>query len=172
MTTERGWSSVTMASLAERAGVSRQTVYNDIGTRSALAEAMVLDELQRFLALVDEAFAADPDDAVAATQNAVRSVLKYAESSELVRVIFDPLHEGRTELLPPLTTESSLLYSGAKVSLAKHLDPHLKHLSAAQREAVVDTVVRTTVSHVVQPSGTPRQTAAGLSWVVQLAVRL
>src|SRR4051794_26638863 len=31
-TTEQGWSQVTMARLAEAVGVSRQTVYNEIGT--------------------------------------------------------------------------------------------------------------------------------------------
>jgi AcrR family transcriptional regulator len=41
LTTETGWSEVTMARLAERVGVSRQTVYNEIGSKPALAEAMI-----------------------------------------------------------------------------------------------------------------------------------
>ena len=36
LTTESGWSAVTMARLAERVGVSRQTVYNEIGTKPAV----------------------------------------------------------------------------------------------------------------------------------------
>ena len=44
MTAEVGWSGVTMAALAERVGVSRQTVYNEWGSRDRLAEAMVLRE--------------------------------------------------------------------------------------------------------------------------------
>ncbi len=45
LTAETGWSQVTMAKLADEVGVSRQTVYNEIGTKSGLAEAMILREL-------------------------------------------------------------------------------------------------------------------------------
>ena len=44
LTSEVGWSQVTMARIAERVGVSRQTVYNEIGTKVHLAEAMILSE--------------------------------------------------------------------------------------------------------------------------------
>ena len=50
MTTSSGWAAVTMARLAEAVGVSRQTVYNEVGSKPALAEAMVLEELARTLA--------------------------------------------------------------------------------------------------------------------------
>ena len=62
LTTTQGWAHVTMSRLAERVGVSRQTVYNEIGTKPALAEAMILAELDRFLAAVESAFDRHPDD--------------------------------------------------------------------------------------------------------------
>ena len=52
MTTSSGWAAVTMARLADAVGVSRQTVYNEVGSKPALAEAMVLEELTRFLGVV------------------------------------------------------------------------------------------------------------------------
>ena len=42
LTTETGWAQVTMGALADAVGVSRQTVYNEIGTKPRLAEAMIL----------------------------------------------------------------------------------------------------------------------------------
>ena len=45
-----------MARLAEEVGVSRQTVYNEVGTKPGLAEAMILSELDRFLGVVNRAF--------------------------------------------------------------------------------------------------------------------
>ncbi len=42
VTSEKGWAKVTMGLLADRVGVSRQTVYNEIGSKPALAEADVL----------------------------------------------------------------------------------------------------------------------------------
>ena len=57
---EEGWARVTMARLADEVGVSRQTVYNEIGTKSDLAEAVVLRELDRFLAGVVRSFDENP----------------------------------------------------------------------------------------------------------------
>ena len=34
LTAQIGWSQVTMARLAQEVGVSRQTVYNEVGTKS------------------------------------------------------------------------------------------------------------------------------------------
>ena len=42
LTTASGWAQLTMAQLADLVGVSRQTVYNEIGGKPQLAEAMVL----------------------------------------------------------------------------------------------------------------------------------
>ena len=44
-TAANGWAELTMAKLADLVGVSRQTVYNEIGGKPQLAEAMVLREL-------------------------------------------------------------------------------------------------------------------------------
>lgn len=38
--TRRDWSSITLAAVAEAAGVSRQTIYNEFGSRQALPRAM------------------------------------------------------------------------------------------------------------------------------------
>src|SRR5690242_14631831 len=75
LTCEVGWANVTMGKLADRVGVSRQTVYNEMGSKPALAEAMVLRELATFLAAVDRAFDQHPDDLVDAIRAAVNEVL-------------------------------------------------------------------------------------------------
>ena len=46
VTTERGWAKVTMSRLADDVGVSRQTVYNEVGSKNDLAEAMVDEEVE------------------------------------------------------------------------------------------------------------------------------
>ena len=57
ITSEQGWSAITMSRLGEAAGVSRQSVYNEFGTKQQVAEALVARELQRFLAAVDAGLA-------------------------------------------------------------------------------------------------------------------
>ena len=73
LTTAEGWASVTMSRLADIVGVSRQTVYNEIGTKPALAEAMILNELALFLDEVDQAFTAHPDDLIEAIRRSANS---------------------------------------------------------------------------------------------------
>ena len=102
-----------MARLADAVGVSRQTVYNEVGSKPALAEAMVLEELARFLAVVEQAFDAEPDDLTRAIERSVRDVLTYARANTLLHAVVSATHGADTELLPLLTTNAgSLLERG------------------------------------------------------------
>ena len=113
LTSEVGWAAVTMAALAARVGVSRQTVYNEVGSKPALGEAMVLRELERFLGVVGEAFDDHPRDLDAAVRAAVRAVLDLAADSALLRALATFTHGGDTELMPLLTTRSDVLVDAA-----------------------------------------------------------
>ncbi|SMQ18789.1 transcriptional regulator, TetR family [Streptomyces sp. Ag82_O1-12] len=65
----RPWSAVRMVDVAAAAGVSRQTLYNEFGSKDGLARALVRREADGFLAGVDRALAghSDPRDRLAAT---------------------------------------------------------------------------------------------------------
>ncbi|WP_086861090.1 TetR/AcrR family transcriptional regulator [Amycolatopsis lexingtonensis] len=165
LTARSGWPSVTMARLAELVGVSRQTVYNEIGSKSALAEAMVAHELDRFLTVVDAAFEHHPDDLIEAFYEAVRSVLELAEDNVLLRAIVSASHGAAPELLPLLTTDAGALLARAKVVLAERVRPYRLPLADDQVDVVIDLVVRAVLSHVMQPSDTPARTADSLAWV-------
>lgn len=171
LTGKTGWSTVTMARLAELVGVSRQTVYNEIGSKPALAEAMVLDELDRFLAVVTEAFDTHPDDVVESIRAAVRAVLELAEDNTLLRAVVSASHGAATDLLPLLTTHADSLLATAKSTVAELVARHRLPLTADQLAAAIDLVVRTVLSHVMQPSDTPARTAAGIAWVADRVLR-
>ena len=64
-----GWTAVRMARIAESAGVSRQTVYNEFGTKHGLAEQLALRELARFLTVVRDRMAG-ADDVIAGIRSA------------------------------------------------------------------------------------------------------
>ena len=61
------WTGARMADLAARAGVSRQTLYNEFGNRDQLAAALALREAERFRALTGHAARAAPGDVGDAT---------------------------------------------------------------------------------------------------------
>lgn len=54
----RSWSTVRMVDVAADAGVSRQTLYNEFGSKEGLARALVRREVDAYLAGVDRALAA------------------------------------------------------------------------------------------------------------------
>jgi AcrR family transcriptional regulator len=165
-----GWSRVTMARLADRVGVSRQTVYNEVGGKPALAEAMILAELERFLSIVTDAFDAHPTDLVTAIEAATAGVLRLARGNDLLKAVVSATHGADTELLPLLTTHAESLLESAKAVVAERvrtydvpLDEHL--------DPAIDMVVRVVLSHVMQPSASPEQTAADLAWLASRVLR-
>jgi AcrR family transcriptional regulator len=158
VTVHSGWSSVTMAGIAEHVGVSRQTVYNEVGSKTALAEMMVLDELAGFLTVVNGAFDEHPGDPAAAIGIAVRRVLERAQDYTLLHAIVSATYGADTELLPLLTTQSEGLLDAAKDVLRGRLAPAVDGIDAHDLDAIVDVVVRVVLSHVMRPSGTPLRT--------------
>jgi AcrR family transcriptional regulator len=171
LTAEIGWSQVTMAKLAEAVGVSRQTVYNEIGSKPQLAESMILRELDRFLAIVTVAFDRNPTDLVAAIRTASQRVLEHAQDNPLLHAVVSATHGADTELLPLLTTHSESLLGVAKVVIADRIEPYEIALDRKQLEAAIDAVVRLVLSHVMQPSGTPADTADDVAWIAQRVLR-
>ena len=171
LTTDDGWAHVTMARLAEVVGGSRQTVYNEVGSKPALAEAMILRELDRFLGLVTVAFDAHPTELVEAIRAASRAVLEASQDNQLLRAIVSATHGADTELLPLLTTHAGTLLSTAKAVVVERVAPYDVGLAPAQLDAAIDMVVRVVLSHVMQPSAAPDRTADDIAWVSARVLR-
>ena len=169
MTAESGWSGVTMAALAERVGVSRQTVYNEWGSRDRLAEAMVLRELGSFLDEVDAGFDAYPGDLEAAVAEAIARVLGLARVNPLLRAIVTATHGAETELVPLLTTRADVVIAVASERVRDRLTAYAE-VSPKALEVTADILVRTVLSHVMQPGAqldaVPRTLAAAVVTLV------
>ena len=144
-----------MARLAERVGVSRQTVYNEIGTKPALAEAMILAELDRFLGGRRVRLRPAPRRPARGDPRGRGRVLELAQDNRLLHAVVSATHGADTELLPLLTTHAESLLAAAKVVVAERVAPYDVPLDAEHLEAAIDMVVRVVLSHVMQPSGTP-----------------
>jgi AcrR family transcriptional regulator len=171
LTTESGWSGVTMAAIAERVGVSRQTVYNEVGTKPGLAETMILHELDRFLGVVTRAFDDHPADLVDAIRAASVDVLELAQDNPLLHAVVSATHGADTELLPLLTTHAESLLTAAKLVVAERLAPYSIGLEGRRLDAAIDMVVRVVLSHVMQPSGSAADTADDIAWIAARVLR-
>jgi AcrR family transcriptional regulator len=151
MTAELGWSDVTMSALADRVGVSRQTIYNEWGSRDRLAEGMVLRELAAFLSEVDAGFDEHPRDLEAGIREAIRRVLALAEVNPLLRAIVTATHGAETELVPLLTTRADAVIAAARDRVREHLLSYADVRRSAV-DVTSDILVRTVLSHVMQPT--------------------
>ena len=171
LTLEVGWAGVTMGKLADRVGVSRQTVYNEVGSKPQLAEEMVLAELAKFLAVVDAAFDEHPGDLVEAIRAASRGVLELARSNALLQAVVSASYGAETELLPLLTTRNDALMLTATQTVRSRVGAYRIDLDERQLDAAIDMVVRLVLSHVVHPLGEPAATADDIAWICSRTLR-
>ena len=171
LTLEVGWAGVTMGKLADRVGVSRQTVYNEVGSKPQLAEEMVLAELAKFLAVVDEAFDEQPGNLVEAIRGASRGVLELAGRNALLQAVVSASYGAATELLPLLTTRNDALVLTATEAVRRRVTAYPIDLDDRHLDAAIDMVVRLVLSHVVHPIGTPADTADDIAWISEQTLR-
>ena len=100
------WERMPLAELASRAGVSRQTLYKEFGSKDGLAQALSAHETEIFLRELATVIESHPDDPVAGTRAAVEHTLRTGADDPLLKSILSSAR-GPSELLPLLTTRPS-----------------------------------------------------------------
>ncbi|WP_406348024.1 TetR/AcrR family transcriptional regulator [Streptomyces sp. NBC_00144] len=168
---DRDWPGVRMVDVASAAGVSRQTLYNEFGTKDGLARALVRREADRYLQGVDRALAgpaAERERMVAVAEWTVAA----ARSHPLVRALLTGCWSGRlpapgpaphraghsagpyvpaqrrADSGPPTPGEliAAVRHRAALVLAAGHLDAE-----AADLVYRCEVAVRLALSHIVAP---------------------
>jgi len=163
---EQGWRRLTMAKIADSAGVSRQTVYNEFGTKQQMAEQLIMRELETFLAIVRERFDAE-SEFVPAVRAAVEGALVTAKRNALLRSVLESDQNGDAELLP-FIVQSQWLIDRATAFLVDLVAGRFSDLPvpAERLEVALESVVRLVLSHVTRPSRSPHETADDLAFIV------
>lgn len=166
---EREWGQVSMAEVARTAGVSRQTLYKEFGSREAFAQAFVLREADRFLGDVEQAVHANRDDPGTALTAALTVFLRAAADDPFVRTITSGV--GADELLPLLTVQGEPLFVHATDRLTGVLLDGWPGVRERDARQLADIAVRLGVSYAASPSGPPERTAAAAGRVLEPFVR-
>ena len=163
---EEGWRRLTMAKIADRAGVSRQTVYNEFGTKQQMAEQLIMRELETFLAIVSEQFEAE-DEFVPAVRSAVAGALVTAQRNPLLRSVLESEQNGDADLLP-IIVQSQWLVDRASAFLVELVAGRFPELPmpADRLEVALESVVRLVLSHITRPSRSPEETADDMAFIV------
>ncbi|MEV4146341.1 TetR family transcriptional regulator [Amycolatopsis sp. NPDC049691] len=163
-----GWAAVTMGKLAGRVGVSRQTVYNELGSKAELAKALMLRETDRFVARVTDDVAAHPGDPVGGVTAAFRHTLEAARANPLLEIALGGQQGGRDDFLPLLTSQPEAVIERAVDAVAAVFARRYPgvRLTASEWAVAVEAWMRLLLSHLVQPSGSAEHAVGQMRWVI------
>lgn len=158
---ENPWRSVTLAAVAKRAGVSRQTIYNDFGSRAGLAEAYAHEVADAFCDLVDADMEANADNPRAGLEAALRTFLDGTSGDPLIRRVQDG--DAHPDLLRLVTTDSGPLLAHIADRLTIAVARVWPIADPAAGRALARTIARLGISYVAMPPETDDDVAAELA---------
>ncbi len=165
----RRWADVTMADIALAAGVSRQTLYKEFGSRDEFAQTLVMREADRFLVAVEGAVAAHLDDPASALAAAFDVFLDAAAENPLVRTIVHG--DGAEELLALFTTHGQPLVERAAERLTAVLAVSWPLVERDDAQLLSECLVRLAISYAALPAGPASMTAASIATLLGPYVR-
>jgi AcrR family transcriptional regulator len=155
------WRTARMLDVAAAAGVSRQTLYNEFGSKDALGQALAMREAQRFIEgttrFLDEIHPDAPVDAVAA---ATEWTIREASNNPLLKAV---LTDDTSELLPFLTTRGEAVIGAARANIESYWLAHWPHIDPDDVALAAETVARLTISYLVLPSDGPDGSAEAIA---------
>jgi AcrR family transcriptional regulator len=164
------WGEVKMADVAKLAGVSRQTLYNEFGSRGELAQAFVLREADLFLDAIKQAVTANRDDPVAALAAAFEVFLAAAAEDPLVRALLGG-GAGAEELLPLVTTQGEPVLARATARLSAFLQEGWPEIDPHKTTLLAEAVVRLAISYAALPAGPAGMSGAAIAELLGPFVR-
>lgn len=153
LTRTRGWAATTMADVAKAAGVSRQTLYNEFGSRPALVEAYVTHEIETIMVEVGEAVRLHADDPHLALRSAFELFLKLASDEPIVQIVVankDTAEPGSLGTM--LTGIGQTLASERIATLIGEIWPQITPPDA---HLLAGSLVRLAISHALVPEEDP-----------------
>jgi AcrR family transcriptional regulator len=155
----RRWNEITMADIAAAAGVSRQTLYKEFGSREEFARALILREADRFVEAVEGAMDAHLSDPKAALLAAFGLFLTVAAADPLVRAAI----AGADEMLPLVTTQGQPLVERSSERLRAAITSRWGQVSAHDAALLAECLVRLAISYATLPAGPAGMTASSIA---------
>ena len=147
----RDWSAVTLADVARAAGISRQTIYNEFGSRRGLAQAYALRAADRLVDAVDDAIEANVGDIYAAFVEGFRSFFAESASDPLVVSLLSG--EATPDLLQIITTDSAPIITHCSQRLTASFEHSWVNASREDAGILARAIVRLAMSYVSMPPG-------------------
>lgn len=145
----RDWSQITLADVAKAAGISRQTIYNEFGSRQGLAQGYALRLADRLVDEVDEAIANNVGDIHAAF---LAGFLKFFTESAADPLVISLLTgSAKPDLLQLITTDSAPIITRASQRLTESFQSSWVRASEEDAGVLARAIVRLAMSYVSMP---------------------
>ena len=157
---QRPWADITMSHIAAAAGVSRQTLYNEFGSREQFAQILLMREATSFLAAVEEAVNQHLDDPATALAAAFDVFLTAAANNPLVSAI---VRGHADELLALATTHGKPLVHSATERLTAVMVAGWPFVRTDDVAILSECLVRLAISYAALPAGPANMTAASVA---------
>lgn len=157
----RDWSSITLSNVAQAAGISRQTIYNEFGSRHGLAQAYALRLADRLVDQIDDAIESNVGDVYAAFLQGFRDF--FTESAADPLVISLLTGEIKPDLLQLITTDSGPIISHCSQRLTWTFIHSWVKCSDEDAGILARAIVRLAMSYISMPPEADHDVAADLA---------
>jgi AcrR family transcriptional regulator len=157
----RDWSAITLSDVAKAAGISRQTIYNEFGSRQGLAQAYALRLADRLVDQIDDAIEGNIGDVYAAFLAGFRDF--FAESAADPLVISLLTGGTKPDLLQLITTDSGPIISHCSERLTSTFMHSWVKCSDEDAGILARAIVRIAMSYISMPPEADHDVAADLA---------
>jgi AcrR family transcriptional regulator len=145
----RDWSAITLADVARAAGISRQTIYNEFGSRQGLAQAYALRLADRLVDVVDDAIRQNVGDIYSAFLQGFRDFLDESAADPLVISLLSG--EAKPDLLQLITLDSAPVIIHCSQRLTQSFAQSWVKHSEEDAAVLARAIVRLAMSYVSMP---------------------
>ena len=157
----RDWSAITLSHVAKAAGISRQTIYNEFGSRQGLAQAYALRLADRLVDQIDDAIEGNEGDVHAALVQGFRDF--FAESAADPLVISLLTGDFKPDLLQLITTDSGPIISHCSERLTATFMHSWVKCGDEDAGILARAIVRLAMSYISMPPEADHDVAADLA---------
>ena len=145
----RDWSAITLSDVARVAGISRQTIYNEFGSRQGLAQGYALRLADRLVDAIHAALDANVGNIYEAFLAGFRSFFAESASDPLVISLLSGV--AKPDLLQLITTDSAPIITRASQRLVSAFNQTWVVISDADAGVISRAIVRLCLSYVSMP---------------------
>jgi AcrR family transcriptional regulator len=157
----RDWSAITLSDVARAAGISRQTIYNEFGSRQGLAQGYALRLADRLVDTVKGALDANIGNIYESFLQGFRSFFNETAADPLVISLLTGV--AKPDLLQLITTDSAPIITRASERLATAFTQTWLATSDDDANVLSRAIVRLCLSYVSMPPEADHDVAADLA---------